>query len=395
MNEKLTLEQLRYITLEAQGLTSSSSFGLGKDAVLNTIEHIGYLQIDTISVIERAHHHTLWTRVPDYHPSYLEDLVQERKIFEYWFHAASYLPIRDFRFALPQMQKIKKDKKHYYKAEPKVMQYVLDAIREEGPKRARDFENKSTINGTWWEWKPAKVALERLFLQGDIMISKREGIQKTFDLTERVLPSTINMTMPTPLEEAEHLTRTYLKAYGFTTINQIMHLKTGTTIKNNIIKVLNKMCEEGTITPLAVEGLPTMYVLNDLFNKVIHPTNNTMALLSPFDNLIIHRDRLQHLFDYNFRLECYLPKEKRQYGYFCLPILFGQTFIGRVDCKVHRKEKHLELVHLHIENTEINIETWITPFRELIRRFSQFNNCDTITITKISPNYLSSHINAL
>ena len=139
MAEELTLPQLRFLTLESQGLTKPYPFGKGKDAVLKALEHLGYLQIDTLSIVERAHHHTLWTRIPDYTTEYLDELVDERKLFEYWFHAASYLPMKDFRFALPQMLDVKQSKTHYYNADPKVMKYVVDTIRGEGPKKSKRF----------------------------------------------------------------------------------------------------------------------------------------------------------------------------------------------------------------------------------------------------------------
>ena len=131
----MTLQQLQRITLESQGILQKSPFGKGKKAVLNALEHLGYLQIDTLSVVKRAHHHTLWTRIPDYIPEHLDELVKERKVFEYWFHAASYLPMKDFRFVLPQMLEVKQSETHYYNADPKVMQYVLETIRAEGPKK--------------------------------------------------------------------------------------------------------------------------------------------------------------------------------------------------------------------------------------------------------------------
>src|SRR5688572_18156438 len=201
----MTVKQLRRITLENQGLLHAAPFGKGKNAVLSALEHLGYLQIDTLSIVERAHHHTLWTRIPDYKTEHLNELVKERKVFEYWFHAASYLPMKDFRFALPQMLEVKQSETHYYNAEPKLMQYVMDTIRAEGPKKARDFENESKKAGSWWNWKPAKVALERLFLQGDLMISERNGMQKNYDITERVLPENIDLTEPSPIEFAEYL----------------------------------------------------------------------------------------------------------------------------------------------------------------------------------------------
>ncbi|GAA4172370.1 winged helix-turn-helix domain-containing protein [Sphingobacterium ginsenosidimutans] len=386
MQRKLTIQQLKNITLESQGLLRRSAFGKGKKAVLNALDHLGYLQIDTLSIVERAHHHTLWTRIPDYKTSYLDELVKEHQVFEYWFHAASYLPMKDFRFVLPRMLEVKQNESHYYNADPKMMQYIIDTIRAEGPKRARDFENETKKLGSWWNWKPAKIALERLFLQGDLMISEREGMQKTYDIAERVLPNDIDLTKPSSLEFAEYLVKTYLRAYGWTTVKQITHLKAGETIRKNVNGVLNALIEDDIIEKVTIEGYPSVYVLRDLVDRRIAKVREEINLLSPFDNAIIHRDRVQQFFNFDYRIECYTPKEKRQYGYFCLPILFGNTFIGRVDCKAHRKNRQLELIHLHIEKQQsIDFELWVEPFAEIIKKFATFNGCNSIKLTLVSP----------
>lgn len=392
MEKKLTPEHVKLATLDCQGLIHSTPFGTGKTAVLNAVEHLGYIQIDTLSIVERAHHHTLWTRIPDFQTDYLEELVEDRKVFEYWFHAASYLPMQDFRYVLPQMLTIKRGESRYYNADPKVMEYVMDTIRNEGPKRARDFENESHKAGSWWNWKPAKLALERLFMQGDLMISGRSGMQKTYDLAERVLPSFIDTTEPTPLEFAEYLVKTNLRAYGLTTVKQITHLRKGNDLKKNVNTVLKTMLDIGEISQVKIEGLSSAFIQNDVFEKTFDLKDSNIHLLSPFDNSIIHRDRIRQIFDFDFRLECYTPKEKRQYGYFCLPILYGDQFIGRVDCKAHRKEKKLELIHLHIENNTLDIELWLKPFAETIKRFAVFNGCESLTLTKVSPSKLNAPV---
>lgn len=392
MEKKLTPEHLKRLTLDSQGLTQNTPFGTGKTAVLNALEHLGYIQIDTLSIVERAHHHTLWTRIPDFKADNLEELVEDRKVFEYWFHAASYLPMQDFRYVLPQMLMIKRGESRYYNADPKVMKYVVDTIRNEGPKRARDFENESHKAGSWWNWKPAKLALERLFMQGDLMISGRSGMQKTYDLAERVLPSSTNTSEPTPLEFAEYLVKTNLRAYGFTTLKQITHLRKGNALKTNVNKVLQMMLEEDTISKVTSEGGSSVFVQNEILEKTFDQASSSVWLLSPFDNSIIHRDRIKQIFDFDFRLECYTPKEKRQYGYFCLPILFGDQFIGRVDCKAHRKGKKLELIHLHIENSTINLDLWLKPFIETLKRFAIFNGCESLALTQVSPSKLTTVI---
>lgn len=385
INQADLLKKLRLITLEAQGLNHKKPFGSGKAAVLAAIQQLGYVQIDTLSVVSRAHHHTFWTRIPDYQPKLLDQLVAERQIFEYWFHAASYLPMQDFRYALPQMLSIKNGESRYFKADSQIMHNVYDKIRIEGPQKARDFESLSKSNSSWWNWKPTKIALEQLFMQGDLMISARNGIEKVYDLSERVLPSTINTTPPTTLEYAEYLVKTYLRAYGFTTIKQITHLKKGQILRQNVEKILSQMLEDKIIQKFEGNEIQTIYVRTDLLEKTYNTNHSNLHLLSPFDNSIIHRERIKACFEFDFRLECYTPELKRKYGYFCLPILFGDVFVGRVDCKAHRKSGVFELVHLHIENTEIDLSSWLTPFLKTLHRFVHFNHCQSIIISRISP----------
>lgn len=388
----MTLQQLQNITLQKQGLLENATFGSGKDAVLDALERLGYLQIDTLSIVERAHHHTLWSRIPDYEMTSLYELVKDKKVFEYWFHAASYLPMKDFRFALPQMLDFKQNKSSYYNADPKVMQYVIDTIKAEGPKGARDFESETKKEGSWWNWKPTKLALEKLFMQGDLMICERNGMQKSYDITERVLPTNINLTVPTPLEYATYLVQTYLHAYGFTTIKQVTHLKTGAALKQQVGEVLELMVKAGSLQKISIDGLPTVFVQSEWMDHTFNESDTVVKLLSPFDNSIIHRDRVKSLFDFDFRLECYTPKEKREYGYFCLPILFGTTFIGRMDCKAHRKDKVFEIIHLHIENLDVDFELWRNSFFETVKQFAVFNGCETIKLTKVSPSKFTNKL---
>ncbi len=394
MNQSSMLKQLQRITLQRQGLTTQS-FGKGKKAVLSALEHLGYIQIDTLSVIERAHHHTLWTRIPDYKNEYLAQLTEERKVFEYWFHAASYLPITNFRFALPQMLYFKRGKSRYYKnVDPKILTYVNDRIRIEGPLKARDFQSTSKKPGSWWNWKPTKTALEKLFMQGDLMVCGRDGMEKIYDLTERVLPDTINTAEPTPMEYAAYLVNTHLRAYGVTSVKQITHLRTGKEIRKNVERVLQIMIEDKLVQEINVDGFPKMYTTSKLLETSIKEPPSKIKILSPFDNAIIHRERLEQLFNFGYRLECYTPKAKRKYGYFSLPILFGNEFIGRVDCKAHRKNKEFELIHLHIENTNIDITSWLEPFSETVEQLATFNKCVSIKAKKVSPASKRNNIRA-
>jgi len=384
-------KKLRLITLDHQGLTRVRPFGKGVQATKRAIEHLGYIQIDTLSIVERAHHHTLWTRIPDYQPDYLAELVRERSVFEYWFHAASYLPMVNYRFVLPQMLAIKRGEVSYFmNVDAKHIRHVLNRIRSEGPLKARDFKSAASRNSTWWDWKPAKRALEKLFMQGDLMITSRNGMEKLYDLTERVLPDKINTSKPSLLEFAEYLIEISLKANGFTTLKQLTHLRAGDSLRKALEKTLRQKIEEGLLIECLVEGMPTVYATQSILNaKISRPTKN-VRILSPFDNAIIHRDKVKIMFDFDYKLECYTPKAKRKYGYFSLPILFKDKLVGRVDCKAHRKTRCFELIHLHLESKEINLEVFIPEFTKVVNRFAIFNECDNLRVTKCSPKKLKS-----
>ncbi len=391
MRPKSLIEQLQRITLESQGLTKAHPFGKGKRAVAGALEHLGYIQIDTLSVVARAHHHTLWTRVPSYKNEYLNKLVEEREAFEYWFHAAAYLPMKDFRFAQPRMSYFQRGESSYFnKVDDKDIQFVLDRIRIDGPQKARDFKTAKTKAGSWWNWKPAKMALEKLFMQGDLMICRREGMEKIYDLPERVLPATVDTSAPSESEYAEYLVETHLRAYGFTTVKQSTHLRPGRGLRDKVKEILQSKLDDKSVHVVDLDGLPDYYVKSDLLDKPIRKPAPNIRLLSPFDNSIIHRDRIQQLFGFDYKIECYTPKEKRLFGYFCLPILFGEKLIGRVDCKAHRKTGEFEIIHLHIEDELIDLEEIVGPLVDSMRHFMAFNDCHTIRITRISPKQFTS-----
>jgi len=166
---KLTIENARNIIVEAQKFQSRA-----KTSTLDVINQLGYVQIDTISVVERAHHHNLWTRNNRYQKSELNQLLESRKLIEYWSHAASYLPVEQYRYVLPRMLEYRSSKSHWFKVDPKIKVYVIDRIKSEGPLRASDFESFKKSSG-WFDWKPAKKALEQHFMSGTLMVQKREG----------------------------------------------------------------------------------------------------------------------------------------------------------------------------------------------------------------------------
>lgn len=381
--------QLRHLALSRQGLTASAAFGNGAGGVRRAIEHLGYIQIDTLSVIERAHHHVLWTRIPDYRPEHLHQLVRKRDVFEYWFHAASYLPMRDYRFSLPQKSAIKNGMHRYFSnADQRLMREIIDRVRSDGPLQARNVKTEKTGPGSWWNWGPGKRALETLFMRGDLMVLERNGMEKTYDLTERILPVEVNVEEPSVAEYAEYLVTTALRAHGCVTWKQLTHLITQKNLRAALRSVLDEKVKHGSVTELANADMPTAYVETQALENSGSAMHSSLRLLSPFDNAVIHRERLAQLFGFNYRIECYVPAHKRVFGYFCLPILFAGKFVGRVDCKAHRSEKHFEVLSLHIEDPSIKIDDFAPEFAGAVKKFANFNGCVTVAVRNANPRSL-------
>ncbi|WP_044101478.1 winged helix-turn-helix domain-containing protein [Acinetobacter pittii] len=369
---------LKQLTLFNQGLGKTSRFAKGMDGTLQAIEHLGYVQIDTISVVERAHHHILWSRVPDYELSHLNSLVGERQIFEYWYHAASYLPMKDYRYALPAMMSVRNGESRYFnRGDQHLMNEILARVRAEGKIRLRDIDKNNKKNlGNWWNTGPGRRAFEQLYMQGDLMICERNGMEKVYDLTECCLPENIDLSMPTLYEYAQYLFNNTLRAHGTFTWKQLVHLK-----KNNLKEIMRVVLKEqidaGVVSAIKLENGQTLYVDVAAIEQKVS-TDLGLKILSPFDNFLIHRDRLASLFEFDYRIECYVPAAKRVYGYFCLPILYQDELVGRVDCKAHRSIKELEVISLHLEKTIKNKELFFFELEQELKRFAAFNQCSTI-----------------
>jgi uncharacterized protein YcaQ len=377
-NKAPTAQKLRRIALNQQGLLKADSFGRGKQATLRAIEQIGYVQIDTISVVERAHHHVLWSRVSNYKSQYLTELVAERQLFEYWSHAAAWLPMKDYRFSLPRMKQANGDRNWFGDCDKKLIQQVLHRVQHEGALLARDFEDTRKGKKEWWDQKPAKRALEQLFMQGELMVTRREGFQKVYDLPERIIPDWVDTTEPTLEEYADYLIDNTIRAHGFATTKSMVYLRKGKPLRHAIDLRLQVKLEDGQVLKLELDNDNDIYVLPELLDRPAPRSNKFVRILSPFDNAIIQRQRGQNIFQFNYQIECYLPAPKRQFGYFCLPILYGDQFVARADCKAHRKQGMFEIKSLHYEPEFLPNEDFTQAFSSAIDSFSKFNGCSDI-----------------
>lgn len=375
----LSPAKARKLVLLCQNVHAAS--GRGNKAVLNAIEQLGYIQIDTISVVERAHHHTLWNRVKTYQPAQLASLVDQKKVFEYWSHAAAYLPMRDYRYSLPRKHAIASGEKHWHLKDRKLTKLVLERIAQEGPLQAKDFEHQRSDKHTgWWDWKPAKRALEQLFIEGALMVVKRQGFQKIYDLTERVVPSGLDTSMPSAAEYHQHLITNYLTANGIGTPAQIGYLRKG--MKPLIQRRCNEMLEDGQLIQVAVNQ-QDYFALPGVEGLLARPLSRSkVKILSPFDNLLIQRKRTLELFGFDYQIECYVPAKKRQYGYFSLPLLWGQAFAGRLDAKIYRKTGVLQLINLNVETPKS--AAFLRALAPALIDFLAFNQGREIKVLKVS-----------
>jgi uncharacterized protein YcaQ len=380
---ELTPKQACKLTLISQGLHTSNTFGQGVEGANSAIKHLSYIQIDSISVIQRAHHHCLWSRITNYQADFIDKLLTQKQVFEYWSHAAAYLPMQDYRFSLPKKHAIAAGEKHWRDKNPVAEKRVLHRIQQEGPLRAKDFEHDRTKKSSgWWDWKPDKVALEQLFIEGELMVVERQGFQKVYDLTERVLPTGTDTTIPSAKALERHLISRYLRAHGFASAQQISYLRKG--LKSYISRTCQEMLENKELHQVTV-GKQTYYALpnaNDLLKQSVN--RNQVNILSPFDNAVIQRKRLSEVFGFDYQIECYVPPAKRQYGYFSLPLLWGAVFVGRMDAKIDRKTHIFHIQNLHLET--VKLDEFIEVLKPKLKAFMHFNSGKEIQLHNVTCN---------
>lgn len=373
MSAVISLSDAKFLALKNQKLLERDNHKTKKD-LHKIIEKIGYVQIDTISIVERAHNHILWSRLPAYKKSMLDDLMKEKKIFEYWSHAAAFLPMKDYRFSLRRKEQYREKYKNWLRKNKKLIDIVRSRIIEEGPLQSRDFEHPKKTSG-WWEWKPTKTALEILFHSGELMVSERKNFQKVYDFTERVLPKNIDTTVPSYEEHCVHLIMNAINANGFASLKEIFYLRKGGS--KIPLEILTRMIEEKKILPMKIKGVEENYYttkenLKQLgkkeFEKDVH-------ILSPFDNIVIQRKRLKTLFNFDYVIECYVPAPKRKFGYYVLPVLYGDKFIGRLDAKADRASGSFNILNLYWEVDANHNKNFKHLFKERIDELTIFSGC--------------------
>lgn len=375
-----SVDEIRRLLLHRQLLNRPMR---GKQALLQAISQLGYVQLDSVYVVARAHHHVLFNRVQGYQPAWLDELMAQRQIFEYWSHAAAYLPMADYRFSLYRKHQLQSGQRHWFAPDHPLMRSVLARVRAEGPLKANDFAVQGSKSGSWWDWQPGKKALEQLYMQGDLMVLKRDKFQKVFDLTERVLPAGVDCRRPDDSEMASHLIWRFLQAQLLGTASQISYLRPG--LKPVVQQQLAAAVAQGSLQQFSHQGqvyyaAPAQWEWS-LLRK---PMPKRVVLLNPFDNLLIQRQRLQHWFDFDYQLEIYLPAAKRQFGYYTLPIMWGSQLVGLLDVKAERAAQVLLLQHLQLAPEVLTQRGFDGAFARALLDYAAFNGCQTLSLQRAS-----------
>ena len=339
----LTKLQARRIWIAAQRLDTPAPFGAGASAVADAVAHLGYVQIDTINVIERSHHHILYTRIPDYHRTDLKQAQSvDRSVFEYWTHALSYVAARDFRYFIPDMKLHKREgHKWYPSVKPADTRKVMRLLKR-GPLTIRDIEDDVLVEKShlWASRKPSKRALQLAFYTGAVTISERNGMLKTYELMDRHFGWDKMPKAASIAEVTAYLLDRALRSQGVVSLDSICHLDAPS--KKDVARLIAQRVRRGEVVPVALEGggkfehwaSPEALAQAGEVSQIVH-------ILSPFDPLIIQRKRTHLFFDYEHRFEAYVPKEKRKFGYFALPVLVGEDIVAALDLKTDRQNRKL------------------------------------------------------
>jgi uncharacterized protein len=343
----LTKTAARAIWLRAQRLDSEAPFGEGPPATAAAVEHLGYVQIDTIHVIERCHHHILWNRIPAYRRADLSHSQSvDKSVFEYWTHALSYVPAKDFRFFIPAMKLHRREgHKWFAEVQPADLRKVMRLLKKDGALTIRDIEDDVLVEKVhaWASRKPSKRALQLAFYEGRVTISERNGMLKTYELTDRHFGWNTPPKPASMREIAGYILDRALRAQGVVSLDSICHLDAPS--KQAVRRLIEGRVRRGELAPVALQdaGKQEHWAQPETLEIADHAAAERVHILSPFDPLIIQRKRTRLIFGYEHLFEAYVPKEKRRHGYFALPVLVGDEIVAAVDLKTDRQNRKLLL----------------------------------------------------
>lgn len=356
----LSIEDAKRILIRHQGLHKFSAFGQGAQGALKAIKQIGWVQIDTINVIERAHHNILWSRVPNYRPKHLVQLQSvDRSVFEYWSHVLAYFPTESLYFHRLRMEKNKVSPTKWYASVSAMdRKRMLERIEVDGPISIRDVTDDVLVekDHEWSSKKPSKKVLQLLFNRGELAISERQGMLKKYELSERHFENLEDMQIPTEDEVLNYKLDRELRAQGIVSIESMMPM-TYKADKLKMEKIVRAQQESGKLVSVQISGVRGEHWMEKNENKSKAAVDESLVhILSPYDPLVYNRKRFQAYFGHEYRFEAYSPKSKRKYGYFALPVIVDSELVALIDMKTDR------------ENDELLIQQWTWMIKKPSRK---------------------------
>ncbi len=379
--------------------------------VVRFAEDVGGIQIDSINVVERAHYLAVWSRFGPYDRAWLDRLAYRRRLFfEYWAHAACFVPtslLPGWRRAMLDYEPRHMGWARWLRKNEKVLDRVKEEIAARGPMNAGDFEGERRTSGGWWSWGPVRHALHHLWMTGALTVESRRNFQKRFDLFERAIPAARDREPLAPGEFARWHVRRSLHAMGAATERDLAgYLSFPRFARGDRRAALQSLVESGEVEEIEVEGQkgPWLALREDFgalrrAGRVEAPARGT-TLLSPFDSLLWHRDRVARLFGFDYRIEVYTPGDQRVHGYYTLPVLHDGELVGRIDAKTHRAEGRLEVRHAHFEpwlarggkaprsGARLDPENALDGVADALASLAVFVGADEIALRRVTPQRL-------
>ncbi len=394
----ITRNQIKLMQLESQGLLNPFPKKAEKSDILKTIQKIELLQIDTINVVARSPYFALWSRLGNYQNQWLDQTHSEGHLFEYWAHAACFIPIQQYPLFLANMTLGRsgwKNAEIWRDNHIEIVNLVLERIKNNGPTKSSDFERKDIKTSGWWDWKDEKIALEYLWTHGELMIAYRNKFQRYYDFTEKVFPDFSKIQLSTEEATQEKIERT-IRVLGATRLKWIAdYYRIGKATLTHTIKELIQSKKIFSVQSSDWdEDIYIHYSHRELFENALseHLIPNKTTLLTPFDPLIWDRQRTQEIYNFDYTIECYLPSKKRKFGYFCLPILYNGNLVGRMDAKANRKEKVFEIKSLYLEKEFNPDENFISDFNSAIISCANWHETPTISLQENIPAFVKKHL---
>lgn len=390
----LPLQQARHLQLAAQGLLTLPAKAATPAALRRCIARMQLLQIDTIHVVARSPYLVLHSRLGHYPMQWLDRALAKAQVFETWAHEACFAPMQDIalhraynamvrrHWGIANGKQVAAQARHH-------LDQLLDHVRETGPVKSSDFDRKDDRTSAWWGWKDEKLWLEALFANGELMVARRENFQRVYDLSERVWPALADIELPPAEEVRAAFIEKSVVALGVTQARWVHdYFRLNPRLKDGD---LDELVAQGRLLRVAVQGWDAPGYVHASLARLLRQAQRGglqathTTVLSPFDPIVWDRERVQAMFGFEYRLECYTPEPQRRYGYFVLPVLHRGQLVGRLDAKAHRAEGVFEVRALFLEDGVRLEPDDVQALAGALQRCAQWHGTPRVTVTRCQP----------